>query len=108
MATNIKSVEEFNEIIDIKDILIICYFTASWCRPCKQISPFVNEVSSNKKINEKLKIMKIDVDNNAEITEECDVSSMPTFQFYRNNEKIDEFTGADKEKLTEYIKKYIN
>lgn len=52
--------------------------------------------------------MKIDVDINPEITEECDVSSMPTFQFYINNEKIDEFTGADKEKLTEYIKKHIN
>lgn len=108
MAYEITSVEEFNKYIDIKDILIICYFTASWCGPCKRISPFVNEVSSNKKINEKLKIMKIDVDINPEITEECDVSSMPTFQFYINNEKIDEFTGADKEKLTEYIKKHIN
>ena len=40
-----------------------------------------------------------DVDDCDDISEHCNISKMPTFQFYKNNELIDEFSGVDKKKL---------
>ena len=108
MATIINNDEEFNKLIDTKDILVVCYFTATWCGPCQRIAPFVNELCEHDKIKEKMLILKVDVDDCSEISEECEVRSMPTFQFYKNKKKLDEFSGADNEKLVEYIKKFIN
>ena len=108
MAIIIKDPDEFKIHMETKDILVICYFTATWCGPCQRIAPFVEELCGHDKIQEKMIILKIDVDECSDISEECTVQCMPTFQFYRNNEKLDDFSGADKEKLVDYIKKYIN
>ena len=108
MAIIIKDKDEFDELMDTKDLLIVCYFTATWCGPCQRIAPFVEELCGHDKIKEKMIILKIDVDDCDDISAECNVRCMPTFQFYKNREKLDEFSGADNEKLVDYIKKYIN
>jgi len=80
--------------------LIICYFTATWCGPCKNITPYFHE------LNEKYKnvlFLKVDVDENEETTQECDINSMPTFQFYKSQNKVGQFSGADKNKLLNLI-----
>ena len=39
--------------------------------------------------------VKVDVDSQDKIVQKCGISAMPTFQFYKNGEKVDELTGAD-------------
>ena len=48
--------------------LIVCYFTASWCGPCKQISPIVSNIAEN---NEHIRVLKIDVDECEEKKDLC-------------------------------------
>ena len=107
MALYIETIEDFKTNIEQKDILVVCYFTAEWCGPCKSIAKFVDEVASHEKIKEKLIVLKIDVDVMNDLSVEMGVKCMPTFQFYVNKEKKDEITGANKENLVKSIKKNI-
>ena len=70
--------------------VIAVQFTASWCGPCKNIGPKFQEMSG-KYTN--ILYKKIDVDDNEEIQEKCEVKQMPTFMFYKDGEKLFEFTG---------------
>ena len=99
-------VELFKKIITQNDEcpdLIICYFTATWCGPCKKISPDVTNIGNN---NEHLRVIKIDVDECEEISSFCQIDCMPTFKFYKNNniEAVHSFSGADTEELINTIK----
>lgn len=87
--------------------LIICYFTATWCGPCKKISPDVTNIGEN---NDHLKVIKIDVDECEEISGFCQIDCMPTFKFYKNNslEPVQSFSGADTEELINTIKLLLN
>ena len=99
----INSHNEFNNIVNNYQKLVAVDFTATWCGPCKRIGPTFNS------LNEKYKnviFVKVDVDENEETSEQCNVRSMPTFQFYKNSKKVFEFSGADKQKLEESIEKY--
>ena len=50
--------------------------------------------------------LKVDVDENAKVAEECGISAMPTFQVFKNGSKIDEMVGASKEKLEALVEKH--
>ena len=54
-----------------------------------------------------VKFVKIDVDEAASISEKCGISCMPTFQFYKNGEQVDEFSGADEGKLRSTVQKNL-
>ena len=43
--------------------------------------------------------VKVDVDENEEVAQECGVESMPTFQFYKSGLKVHEFSGASEDKI---------
>ncbi len=78
-------IDIFKKIITENDVcpdLIICYFTATWCGPCKQISPIVSNIAEN---NEHIRVLKIDVDDCEDISEFCKIDCMTTFKFYKNN-----------------------
>jgi len=103
-------VDIFNKIITQNDEcpdLIICYFTATWCGPCKKISPVVTNIGEN---NDHLRVIKIDVDEFEEISGFCQIDCMPTFKFYKNNniEPVHSFSGADTEELINTIKLLLN
>jgi thioredoxin-like negative regulator of GroEL len=50
--------------------------------------------------------LQVDVDSCGDVAEECSVSCMPTFHFYKAGEKLDQFEGASEDKLKELIAKY--
>jgi len=92
--------EKFLYYLENYNGLIVVDFTATWCGPCKNITPYFHE------LNEKYKnvlFLKVDVDENEETTQECDINSMPTFQFYKSQNKVGQFSGADKNKLLNLI-----
>ena len=62
--------------------LILAYFTAKWCGPCKTISPTIENIAEN---NPHIKVLKIDVDDCEEVSEMCEIECIPTFKFYKNN-----------------------
>jgi thioredoxin-like negative regulator of GroEL len=51
--------------------------------------------------------IKVDVDELEDVAAECGISAMPTFQFFKDGSKVDDFCGASKEQLEERIKKHM-
>ncbi|XP_051875477.1 thioredoxin-like [Pristis pectinata] len=81
--------------------LVVIDFSATWCGPCKVISPFFDNLAE---ANTSVVFCEVDVDDAADIAEHCAINCMPTFQFYKNGEKLYEFSGANKTTLEEKIK----
>ena len=78
--------------------IILCYFTATWCGPCRMISKDVETIGTQSDI---VTVLKIDVDDCEEVSNQCNIDCMPTFKFHLNNnlEPYKELMGADKTQL---------
>jgi len=89
------------------DGLILFYFTASWCGPCQRIwENFQKLTGSFPNIN----FFKIDIsdENNNELCEKCNVTSVPSFLLFQNRTYIDRVTGANLEKVEKMLVNYEN
>ncbi len=96
--------EKFNEFIKKGRVLID--FHAHWCMPCVMMSPIVDEIS--KKLSGKLKVGKINVDENSEISQKYNILSIPTFIIFKDGKIADTFIGAvSKKEMEKRIKKYL-
>lgn len=104
MVQQVKNREQLSKVLEeAGDKLVVIDFYATWCGPCKRISPVLEELAEKNK--DKVVVIKIDVDD-AEvesIVSEHGVSSMPTFVFIRKGKDNSKFSGADPEKLKQKI-----
>lgn len=87
------SIEEFNNLISSNKIVFVDFF-ADWCGPCQMMLPVITEIAEDYKDSDKVKILKIDVDENPEIASRYGVMSIPTFLLIKNNEVLETVTGA--------------
>jgi len=55
---------------------------------------------------ENVVFLKVDVDQVESVAASCGISAMPTFQVFKDGNKVDELVGASKEKLLDLVKKY--
>ena len=83
MVQIINSKEEFDNILQETDWIIIADFFATWCWPCKVLWPVIEELS---KENPDVKFVKIDVDEVTELAAEYQISSIPTVFIWYNHE----------------------
>ncbi|XP_014883436.1 thioredoxin-like [Poecilia latipinna] len=104
MVKFVKTLEEFNDILSTAgNKLVVVDFTATWCGPCRRIGP-VFEKQAEDPANKDVIFLKVDVDEASDVSQKCEIRSMPTFHFYKNGKKVDEFTGANEKLLMEKIK----
>jgi len=81
---------------------------ATWCGPCRMISPIVDEISSEYH-DKGLSVGKLDADANRETVTELGIRNIPTILLYKNGEIVDKSTGAvTKQKLVEMIDKHLS
>nr|ACM08373.1 Thioredoxin [Salmo salar] len=81
-----------NALKEAGDKLVVVDFTATWCGSCKNIAPFFKGLSE-KPENSNVVFLKVDVDDAADVA-----------HFYKNGEKVDDFSGANQATLEEKIK----
>ncbi|KAF7347096.1 Thioredoxin [Mycena venus] len=100
-VTAIETFEEFEKVINGEKPVII-EFWATWCGPCRIISP-VFEKFSNLAEYAGLGFYKVDIDANQRAAEEVGVRAMPTFIVFKGGEKLDESVGANIRALQQLI-----
>ncbi|XP_026209053.1 thioredoxin-like [Anabas testudineus] len=103
MVREVVDLDDFKAILkEAGDKLVVVDFTATWCGPCKQIGPIFVTMSQDP-ANKNVVFLKVDVDEAEDVSSSCGISCMPTFHFYKNGEKIHEFSGANAKQLTEKV-----
>eukprot|EP01094_Clydonella_sp_ATCC50884_P003277 TRINITY_DN12530_c0_g1_i1.p1 TRINITY_DN12530_c0_g1~~TRINITY_DN12530_c0_g1_i1.p1 ORF type:complete len:571 (-),score=177.10 TRINITY_DN12530_c0_g1_i1:112-1695(-) len=92
-VTPVHSSTEFRSLLEgAGPRVVVVQFTASWCGPCKRISPEIARLAQQ---NKEVVFLKVDVDECKALASDGRVQAVPTFHFYRNKERVAEVRGAD-------------
>lgn len=84
--------ENFDELVLKSEKPVVVDFWAEWCGPCRMIGPLINEMS--KDFEGKALVGKVNVDQNANVSAQFGVRSIPTVLFIKNGEVVDKSVGA--------------
>lgn len=71
---------------------VLVDFWATWCGPCRMIAPVVEELA--KQYQGKLKVAKVDVDNNTRIATKYDIRSIPSLYIFKGGKVVQTIIGA--------------
>jgi thioredoxin 1 len=81
---------------------VVVDFWADWCGPCRQIGPILEEISGT--LGSKVKIVKLNVDENPATAAKYGIMSIPTLMLFKNGELASRQVGAaPKQKLEQWI-----
>ncbi len=83
---------EFDEEIKNSQIPVLVDFWAEWCGPCLQIGPILEEIGEAKK--DKLKILKLNIDENPETPQKFGVRGIPTLMLFKDGKIVDTKVGS--------------
>ena len=72
--------------------LVIGDFWATWCGPCRMLSPLLDEVEEE--MSDKITVVKVNVDDADEIAMRYRIMSIPTLLFFKNGQVVDKTVGA--------------
>jgi len=96
---------EFNEIVNNGHRLVVVDFFAEWCMPCLMMAPIIDDLAERMK---DVKFVKINVDENNEISQKYEVRSIPTMIFFMGGKEVDKVVGGmDQEALEEKIQSLL-
>lgn len=90
MARLINSTD-FPALVQDDKLLVVDFF-ATWCAPCKKLSPTLDEVSEE--FGDRVNIVKVDVDESEDLAMTYGIRSVPTVLFFKNGQQVDKFVGA--------------
>jgi thioredoxin 1 len=80
-----------NEVLKAQGLVVIDFW-AAWCGPCRMISPTVEELA--KEYAGKIKVMKLNTDENSEIASRYKIMGIPTIMFFKDGAKRDHIVGV--------------
>ena len=102
MAKIINS-QEFDNTIE-SGVVVVAFF-ATWCGPCKMLSPVIDELSGEL---ENVNFVKVDIDQSMDLAQKFKIVSVPTLKVFKNGEEVDTLMGfMPKEVLKSKVEAHI-
>ncbi len=99
--------DSFEKEVIASDIPVLVNLWATWCGPCKALHPIVEQVAEE--FSEKLKVMKLNIDNSPAIAGKYQVMSIPTLLLFSKGEVVVQIIGlVSKDKIIKKIGPFIN
>ena len=96
----------FDENVKGSDVPVLVDFWAEWCGPCKMITPVLEEIAAEHP--GKVRIAKLNIDDNLDVTRRFDVMSIPTLILFKDGEPKARLIGAKpKGALLEELSPYL-
>ena len=96
--------EKFDD--EIKNGVVIVDFYASWCGPCKMLSPVLEEIANERVEN---KIIKVDVDEARKLAEKLGIEVVPTMFIYKDKKPVRKIEGVlDENEIINIMGEYID
>ena len=108
MADNILTLSDatFDESVGASELPVVVDFWAEWCGPCKMIAPVLEDIAGE--YGDKLRIAKLNVDDNPGIAQRFSVMSIPTLIVFRDGAEAQRLIGAKgKAQLLEELAPFI-
>lgn len=108
MASNVVTDNTFQEkVIEAsKEKPVLVDFWATWCGPCKMLSPLVEELAGEKA--GQLNVAKIDVDENQAVSSQFGIMSIPTLILFKDGQPVKQLVGyMPKARLLSQIEQYL-
>ncbi len=106
MVTNINEKQYDQEVLNSKGLVLVDFYSET-CGPCKRLAPILEELSND--FEGKLKIVKINVNENSLISFKMGIMSVPTLVFYKDGNMIESSVGLlPKEQLERIINEKLN
>ena len=101
MAFQLTDANYKENVLDKKGVALVDFW-AEWCGPCRMIGPVIEELAAE--YDGKALIAKVDVDENAELSQQYQVRSIPTILILKDGEVVDKHVGvASKKQLMDKI-----
>lgn len=85
-----------SEVLDSTTPVLIDFW-APWCGPCRMVAPIVEEIA--KEYDGKIKVMKLNTDENMDIAIQYNILSIPTLGFFQGGQMVDRIIGAVPKKV---------
>lgn len=106
MTTIVTDATFEKEVLKSAEPVVVDFF-AEWCGPCKAMAPALDAVA--KEMAGKVKVVKLDVDQNPQVTQRYGIQAMPTLMVFKGGAKAAEQVGAlvQKKRLEDWIKSAI-
>ncbi len=79
------------EVLGAKGLVMVDFW-AVWCGPCRMVAPTVEEIA--KEYAGKVKVCKLNTDENSEIASRYKIMGIPTLMFFKDGEKVEQIVGA--------------
>ena len=98
MSVTTVTNENYTEEVEKSDRPVLLDFWAGWCGPCRMMSPIVDEIAEE--VGERAKICKVNVEEEAYLANQFQITNIPTLIIMKNGEVVNKFVGVqDKEIL---------
>lgn len=108
ILTNLSYVHETNfktEVLNNR-LPVLVDFTAAWCSPCKMLEPIVSQIAQT--WAEKVKVVKLDIDENVDLTSQYQVMGVPTLMLFIKGKPVERVTGYQPlDRIEEKLKKHV-
>lgn len=102
---NILGKEEFDKELNCSEPVVVDFW-ATWCGPCQMQAPILHEFKEE--MGDKVKVLKVDVDQNEKIAYDLRIVSIPTIYVYKDGQVVEKSVGlTPKAQLANLVIKYL-